>query len=40
MKKSKFTEAQMVFSLKQAENGTTVEETARKLGITVDTFYR
>lgn len=40
MKKSKFTEEQMVFALKQAENGITVEEIARKMGITVATFYR
>lgn len=40
MKKSKFTEEQMVFALKQSENGTTVEEITRKMGITVATFYR
>ncbi len=39
MKKSKFTEEQIIFALKQAENGVIVEEIARKLGITVSTFY-
>ncbi len=39
MKKSKFTEAQIVFALKQAETGTTVDEVCRKLGITQATFY-
>lgn len=39
MKKSKFTEAQIVFALKQAETGTTVEEVCRKLGISEATFY-
>ena len=40
MKKSKFTEEQMVFALKQAESGATIEEVTRKLGITAATFYR
>jgi putative transposase len=39
MKKSKFTEAQIVFALKQAETGTSVDEVCRKLGITQATFY-
>jgi putative transposase len=39
MKKSKFTEAQIVFAIKQAETGTPVEELCRKLGITSATFY-
>lgn len=33
MKRTKFTEAQIVFALRQAENGTKVEEVCRKLGI-------
>ena len=33
MKKSKFTEAQIVFALQQAESGVTVAEVCRKLGI-------
>ena len=39
MKKSKFTEAQIVFAIKQAETGVAVEEVCRKLGITQATFY-
>ena len=40
MKKSKFTEEQISFALKQAETGTPVKEVIRKLGITEQTFYR
>jgi putative transposase len=39
MKKSKFTEAQIVFALKQSETGVSVEEICRKLGISQATFY-
>lgn len=39
MKKSKFTEAQIVFALQQAESGVTVAEVCRKLGISEATFY-
>lgn len=39
MKKSKFTEEQIAFALKQAESGTTVEEICRKVGISQATFY-
>lgn len=39
MKKSKFTEEQIAFALKQAELGTRVEEVCRKLGISEATFY-
>lgn len=39
MKTSRFTEAQIAFSLKQAELGTKVEEVCRKLGISEATFY-
>lgn len=39
MKKSKFTEAQIVFALRQAENGVKIEEVCRKLGITETTFH-
>lgn len=39
MKKSKFTEEQIAFALKQAECGTSVEEVCRKLGISQATFY-
>ena len=40
MKKSKFTEQQIAFALRQAETGTKVKEIIRKLGITEQTFYR
>lgn len=39
MKKSKFTEEQIAFALKQAESGTHVEEVCRKMGISQATFY-
>ena len=39
MKKTKFTEAQIVFALRQAEKGIKVEEVCRKLGISDATFY-
>lgn len=39
MKKSKFTEEQIAFALKQAESGTFVEEICRKMGISQATFY-
>ncbi|WP_410896817.1 IS3 family transposase [Pontibacter sp. E15-1] len=39
MKKSKFTEAQIIFAIKQAETGVKVEEVCRKMGISVATFY-
>lgn len=40
MKKSKFTEAQIVFALKQAEQGVAITEITRRMGITQATFYR
>jgi putative transposase len=39
VKKSKFTEAQIAFALKQAETGTQVDEICRKLGISQATFF-
>lgn len=39
MKKSKFTEPQIVFALKQAETGVPVEEVCRKIGISEATFF-
>lgn len=39
MKKSKFTEAQIVFALKQSESGISVQEICRKMGISEATFY-
>jgi putative transposase len=40
MRKSQFTEQQVVAALRQAENGTPVGEVCRKLGISEQTFYR
>ena len=40
MKKSKFTEQQIAFALRQAETGTKVKEIVRQMGITEQTFYR
>lgn len=39
MKRSKFTEQQIAYALKQAELGTPVEEVCRKMGISDATFY-
>ena len=39
MKKSKFTEAQIAFVLKQADEGTAVAEVCRRAGISDATFY-
>lgn len=39
MKKSKHTEEQITFALKQQELGTPVEEVCRKMGVTNSTFY-
>lgn len=40
MRKSRFTEQQISYALKQAETGTPVAEVIRKMGITEQTFYR
>ncbi len=40
MKKSTFTDEQIIYALRQAEQGTTVAEVCRKLGISEQTFYR
>ena len=40
VKKSKFTEEQIDFTLKQAELGTRVEEVCRKMGISDATLYQ
>ena len=37
--KSKFTEAQIVFAIKQSETGVSISEICRKLGISDATFY-
>jgi len=39
MKKSRFTEEQVAFALKQNELGVSVEEVSRKMGISEATFY-
>ena len=39
MKKTKFTEAQIVFALKQADTGVSVQEVCRKIGISEPTIY-
>ena len=40
MKKSKFTEEQVAYALRQVEAGTPVLDLCRRLGITEQTFYR
>ena len=40
MKKTKYTEEQISFALKQAEHGTSVAEVCRKMGVSEQTFYR
>ena len=39
MKKSRFTETQIVDALKRHENGQSIADLARELGITPATFY-
>ena len=39
MNKSKFTEEQIAYALRQAETGTTVAEVCRKVGVAEATFY-
>lgn len=39
MKKSKYSDEQIAFALKQVETGTRVEEVCRKFGISEATFY-
>ena len=40
MKKSRYTEEQIAFALKQAETGTPVAEVIRRMGVLEQTFYR
>jgi putative transposase len=39
MKKTKFTEAQIVFAVKQGENEVKIAEICRQMGISEATFY-
>lgn len=39
MKRSKYTEEQIAFALKQAKLGTAVPEVCRKMGVSEATFY-
>ena len=40
MKRSRYTDEQIAFALRQVESGTPVAEVIRKMGITEPTFYR
>jgi putative transposase len=40
MRKSRFTEEQISFAIRQAESGTPVVEVCRKIGVSEQTFYR
>jgi len=40
MKRSKFSEQQIAFILRQGDEGTSVDEVCRKAGISVQTYYR
>lgn len=40
MKKSRFSEQQIAFILKQVDEGTSVEEVCRKVGVSQQTYYR
>lgn len=40
MKKSRFSEQQIAYILKQADDGLSVEEVCRKAGISQQTYYR
>lgn len=39
MKRSKFSEQQIAFILRQAEEGTPVDEVCRKAGVSQQTYY-
>ena len=40
MKRSRYTNEQIAFALRQAESGTPIGEVCRKMGIAEQTFYR
>uniref|UniRef100_UPI00191BF46D transposase n=1 Tax=Dyadobacter flavalbus TaxID=2579942 RepID=UPI00191BF46D len=39
MKTTKFTEAQIIFALRQADTGVPVSEVCRKMGVSEATYY-
>ena len=40
MPRKRFTNEQIAFALRQAENGASVDEVCRKMGVSEPTFYR
>ena len=38
--RKRYTDEQIAFALRQAENGTAVEEICRRMGVSEPTFYR
>ncbi len=40
MKKSRYSEEQIAFALRQAETGTPIVEVCRKMGVSEQTFFR
>ena len=40
MRKTRFTEEQISFAIRQAESGTPVVEVCRKIGVSEQTYYR
>jgi putative transposase len=40
MKRKRFTDSQIAFALRQADEGVTIGEICRKMGISEPTFYR
>ena len=40
MKRSRYSEEQIAFALRQAESGTPATEVCRKMGVTEQGFYR
>ena len=40
MRKSRYTDEQITYALRQVESGVAVVEVCRKLGVTEQTFYR
>jgi putative transposase len=40
MKKSRFSEEQIAFAMRQAETGTPIVEVCRKMGVSEQTFFR